>query len=374
TLTQSQIDILKEFRAELEREGHLKPSETLGTDDETLIRFLRARKFNIQASKRMITQCLQWRHQFEGIGIDGLYQELDPFDFPNRDQVFKYWPIYFHRTDKQGRPVNIQMFGSFNLNKLYAVIDKETHFKVLVANCEALTREILPACNTPPEISRINSSFPTNGLFYPYSYQYQSPRNHKCFCILDLKGFTLAQFWQIKNIARVCFSISQDYYPETMGYLAIINAPKSFTTIYKAITPWLSKETIGKINILGEDYKTTLLEYIDEENLPRFLGGKCDCNNQFKCSKNDENFERSPWLNQRNWNNQSWRKFNRTNRQNQNSHDPSSTTFDSNTPQDQNHHLNNHHESQNEVTDGGDTSDGALIINNSPRIKTKTKK
>jgi hypothetical protein len=44
----------------------------------------------------MITQCLQWRHQFEGIGIDGLYEELDPFDFPNRDQVFKYWPIYFH--------------------------------------------------------------------------------------------------------------------------------------------------------------------------------------------------------------------------------------------------------------------------------------
>ncbi|KAI7949646.1 hypothetical protein MJO28_008467 [Puccinia striiformis f. sp. tritici] len=380
TLTQSQIDILKEFRAELEREGHLKPSETLGTDDETLIRFLRARKFNIQASKRMITQCLQWRHQFEGIGIDGLYQELDPFDFPNRDQVFKYWPIYFHRTDKQGRPVNIQMFGSFNLNKLYAVIDKETHFKVLVANCEALTREILPACSHRNQQIHLQKSPESIPPPLPTDSPTPSPTSTNplaitnAFCILDLKGFTLAQFWQIKNIARVCFSISQDYYPETMGYLAIINAPKSFTTIYKAITPWLSKETIGKINILGEDYKTTLLEYIDEENLPRFLGGKCDCNNQFKCSKNDENFERSPWLNQRNWNNQSWRKFNRTNRQNQNSQDPSSTTFDSNTPQDQNHHLNNHHESQNEVTDGGDTSDGALIINNSPRIKTKIKK
>jgi hypothetical protein len=37
TLTPNQIEILKAFRAELEEEGHLKPTETLGTDDETLM-------------------------------------------------------------------------------------------------------------------------------------------------------------------------------------------------------------------------------------------------------------------------------------------------------------------------------------------------
>lgn len=31
------MEILSEFRSELEEEGHLKPNETLGTDDETLM-------------------------------------------------------------------------------------------------------------------------------------------------------------------------------------------------------------------------------------------------------------------------------------------------------------------------------------------------
>jgi len=375
TLTPSQMEILREFRSELEEEGHLKPNETLGTDDETLIRFLKARKFNLLASKRMITQCLQWRHQFEGIGIDGLYQQIDPFDFPNRDQVFQYWPIYFHGIDKLGRPVSIQKFGSLDLTKLYSVIDKESHFKVLVANCEALTREILPACTHRKHMISLEKSPKSNqrpepARPNPLSQPTSSCQISNAFCIIDLKGFTLTQFWQIKNVARTCFSISQDYYPETMGYLAIINAPKSFSTIFKAIAPWLSKETISKINILGEDYQSTLLEHIDDVNLPSYLGGKCDCNNQFTCSKNDENFDRSPWLKDRSWKNQSWKKFHPQYVQDQNSRPGAEAT--------QTHpstpvlSQNNSQQQQNEVTDGGVTSDGALIINNSPKVTIKT--
>lgn len=385
-LTPNQVEILQEFRTELEREGHLKPDETLGTDDETLIRFLRARKFNLQASKRMITQCLQWRHQFEGIGIDGLYDQLDPFNFPNRAEVFKYWPMYFHRIDKLGRPVNIQMFGSLDLNKLYSVIDKETHFRTVVANCEALTREVLPACtyrlrskstnprSDPPAESNSNSSCQANA----------DSKITNAFCILDLKGFSLSQFWQIKSIARVCFAISQDYYPETMGYLAIINAPKSFTTIFKAVTPWLSKETISKINILGDDYQATLLEYIDDENLPSFLGGKCECDQDqpWACSKNDENFERSPWLKNRDWKNHSWRAYGHL------SHTDSNLSSSSEKPlapnlqngvSDQTHrdsqHSDGHHSQshdQTEVSEDGVTSDGALIIKTSPKTQANS--
>ncbi|KAA1080850.1 hypothetical protein PGT21_023735 [Puccinia graminis f. sp. tritici] len=214
-----------------------------------------------------------------------------------------------------GRPVNIQMFGSLDLSKLYSVIDKQSHFKVLVANCEALTREILPACSHRNQMINLQNSSQSDHDHHSQansssSHSSASPKITNAFCIVDLKGFTLTQFWQIKNIARTCFSISQDYYPETMGYLAIINAPKSFATIFKAVTPWLSKETISKINILGEDYKATLLEHIDDGNLPSFLGEKCQCDNQFSCSKNDANFDRSPWLKERNWKSQSWKKFN----------------------------------------------------------------
>jgi hypothetical protein len=62
-----------------------------------------------------------------------------------------------------------------------------------------------------------------------------------------------------------------------MGQLAIVNAPSSFTFIWSAIKPWLSKETAEKVEILGSDYREVLLELVDADNLPRMLGGNCTC-------------------------------------------------------------------------------------------------
>lgn len=47
-----------------------------------------------------------------------------------------------------------------------------------------------------------------------------------------------------------------------------------FTGVWQIIKPWLTEKTRNKITIVGGKYKDKLLEYIDEENLPDFLGGK----------------------------------------------------------------------------------------------------
>lgn len=62
-----------------------------------------------------------------------------------------------------------------------------------------------------------------------------------------------------------------------MGQLAIINAPSSFTFIWSFVKPWLSKETVDKVDILGKDYKDVLLQLVDADNLPAILGGNCSC-------------------------------------------------------------------------------------------------
>lgn len=43
-------------------------------------RFLRARKFDIKNAKTMLANCQKWRQTVEGVGLDGLYDEIDPFD------------------------------------------------------------------------------------------------------------------------------------------------------------------------------------------------------------------------------------------------------------------------------------------------------
>ncbi|KZP33543.1 CRAL/TRIO domain-containing protein [Athelia psychrophila] len=249
-----QDEILAQFRAVLTEEGLLHDGDSIGTDDSTLKRFLRARKYNLRDSKKMWKDCQHWRSTVEGVGVDQLYRTLDPFDYPERDKVFKSWPMWFHKTDKTGRPLNVHFFGGMNMPELYKHVSPERHWQTVVVNCESLTREILPAASRAA-----------------------GRTVDTCFVIVDLKGFSLSQFWQMKALARDSFQMSQDFFPETMGQLAIVNAPASFTFIWGIMKPWLSKETVAKIDIMGADYREVLLGLVDEESLPASLGGACKC-------------------------------------------------------------------------------------------------
>jgi hypothetical protein len=202
----------------------------------------------------MFNDCQEWRRTVEGMGIDELYRKIDPFDYPERDKVFKSWPMWFHKTDKKGRPLNVHFFGGMDMPELYKHISPERHWQTVLVNCESLTREILPA-----------------------SSKAAGHTIDQAFVIVDLKGFSLQQFWQVKTLARYSFQISQDYYPETMGQLAIVNAPSTFTIIWGIMKPWLSKETVAKVDILGSNYQDVLLGLVEKENLPASLGGECEC-------------------------------------------------------------------------------------------------
>lgn len=62
-----------------------------------------------------------------------------------------------------------------------------------------------------------------------------------------------------------------------MGNLFVINAPMLFSGIWAVVKGFLDERTRNKIKILGSGYMKTLLEYIDEKDLPAFIGGKCTC-------------------------------------------------------------------------------------------------
>ena len=95
--------------------------------------------------------------------------------------------------------------------------------------------------------------------------------------ILDLNGVSLTNFYRVKDYVMQTSSIGQDRYPECMGKFYIINAPWTFSAVWSIIKPWLDEVTVAKIDILGGSYKDALLQQIDEENLPKVFGGKCDC-------------------------------------------------------------------------------------------------
>jgi len=53
----------------------------------------------------------------------------------------------------------------------------------------------------------------------------------------------------------------------------IVNAPWVFTGVYSAIKGWIDEKTRKKIQIIGGGYKKDLLNDIDADQLPEFLGG-----------------------------------------------------------------------------------------------------
>jgi CRAL/TRIO domain len=112
------------------------------------------------------------------------------------------------------------------------------------------------------------------------------------FCtIMDLQGVSLSNFYRVKDYVMATASLGQNRYPEIMGKFYIINAPWAFSAVWTMIKPWLDEVTVSKIDIVGSNYRDKLLAQIPVENLPKDLGGACECDCRGGCSLSDA----GPW-------------------------------------------------------------------------------
>jgi len=79
------------------------------------------------------------------------------------------------------------------------------------------------------------------------------------------------------KFVKIATSICQDYYPEMMSHMYLVNTSWILRAAWSIIKGFMDSKTAAKIKILGSSYTKDLLEHIDAENLPKFLGGKCEC-------------------------------------------------------------------------------------------------
>ncbi|CAG8772324.1 10061_t:CDS:1 [Racocetra persica] len=257
SLTPQQTETLEKFRSELNQEGVF---DARRHDDACLLRFLRARKFDLTKAKKMFLDCEKWRKEF---GVDELVKS---FDYKERDEVMKHYPRYYHKTDNDGRPIYIEEIGRMDVKALYQITTLERQMQNLVVEYERLADTRLPACSK------------------------KSGKLIETSCtILDLKGVSLRSFASVSSFVKQASNIGQNYYPERMGKFYIINAPMLFSSVWNFVKPLLDEVTAAKIVILGSKYKQTLLENIPAENLPTAFGGTCEC--QGGCQLSDA----GPW-------------------------------------------------------------------------------
>jgi hypothetical protein len=110
-----------------------------------------------------------------------------------------------------------------------------------------------------------------------------------CCTIMDLKGVGISKATQVYGYVKQASAISQNYYPERLGKLYVINAPWGFSGVWSIIKGWLDPVTVNKVHILGSSYGKELLDQIPAENLPKLFGGKCECDSG--CALSDA----GPW-------------------------------------------------------------------------------
>ncbi|KAK7318346.1 hypothetical protein RJT34_03045 [Clitoria ternatea] len=222
--TETEVTKIRLVRAVVETSFTASKEE----DDMTIRRFLRARDLDVDKASAMFLKYLNWRHSFVPNGSISLSEVSNDVA---QDKLF----VQGH--DKIGRPI--------------AIIIGRKHFQNK-NGLDAFKRFVVYA------FDKLCASMPRG--------------QEKFVGIGDLKGWGYSNSDVRGYISAL--TILQDYYPERLGKLFIIHAPYIFMKVWKIIYPFIDNQTKKKIVFVeNKKVKSTLLEDIDESQLPEIYGG-----------------------------------------------------------------------------------------------------
>ncbi|EOX93927.1 Sec14p-like phosphatidylinositol transfer family protein [Theobroma cacao] len=253
---------VRAFRQALLAKDQLPPRHD---DYHTLLRFLKARKFELDKTIQMWEDMLNWRKEY---GVDTIIQD---FVYDEYLEVQHCYPQGYHGVDKQGRPVYIERIGKIDPAKLMKVTTVDRFLKYHVQGFEKAFMEKFPACSIAAK------------------------RHIDCTTtILDVQGLNWMSFGKVAHdLVMRMQKIDGDNYPETLHQMYIVNAGSGFKLLWNTAKGFLDPRTTAKIHVLGNKFHNKLLEIIDPSQLPEFLGGTCSCPSDGGCLRSDK----GPWNN-----------------------------------------------------------------------------
>ncbi|KAE8675756.1 Phosphatidylinositol/phosphatidylcholine transfer protein SFH12 [Hibiscus syriacus] len=240
-------------------------------DYHRMLRFLKVRRFDLEKTKQMWSDMLNWRKEF---GTDTI---LEDFDFNEREDVLKYYPQGYHGADMDGRPVYIERTGLVDATNLLQITTMDRYLKYHVREFEKTFQFKFPACTIASKMHIDQST-----------------------TILDVNGVGLKSFTKsARDLITLLQKVDGDNYPETLNRMFIINAGSGFRMLWNIhflslnllSNPSLECRTKVLSTVLNNFLIFIFLSLIPISQLPDFLGGTCTCADQGGCMLSDK----GPW-------------------------------------------------------------------------------
>ncbi|KAK0240690.1 CRAL/TRIO domain-containing protein [Armillaria nabsnona] len=245
-----QLQVFKDSLVEVKLYRPATEIEKASHSDVTLLRFLRARRFDISKAQKQFSDTEAWRKKHD---VDRLFATFDDDEF---ELTKRFYPQWTGRRDKDGNPLYVYHIASLApIQKELDAVSHDRRYQRIVVLYEAMARLVLPVC------THIN---PTRAI-------------SSCTTIIDLSSLTLGTVISLRSHLQEASRLATANYPETLHIIAVVNAPAFFPMIWGWIKGWFDEGTRNKIYILGKGTDMGKLEEIvDREHIPKVYGGELE--------------------------------------------------------------------------------------------------
>ena len=204
--------------------------------DACLVRYLRARNWNIVPAEKLLRNTLKWRREY---GVDSI-------DLGEVEHEFCTGKNYSHGHDRIGRPVIYQR-------------PRRENTKPPALQVRALCYILERVC----------------GIMDPR----KGVEQH--VLVIDFKGYSLLNAPPM-SVTKEVMTVLLDRYPERLGAAIFVDPPVLFYMTFRLVKPFLPAETQAKINFCKRDrhgrINKTFAKYFDPETLEEEYGGKLTSN------------------------------------------------------------------------------------------------
>ncbi|XP_042464480.1 phosphatidylinositol transfer protein 3-like [Zingiber officinale] len=218
---------VKDLRAVI---GPLSGRSSLFCNNACLRRYLEARNWNVDKSKKMLEETLKWRATFKP-------EEIRWHQVATEGETGKAYRADFH--DREGRTVIVMRPAKQNTSS------HEDQLRYLVY----LLEDVI--INLPDG-------------------------QEQMIWLIDFTGWSLANSVPIKT-TRETAHVLQSHYPERLAVAFLYDPPRIFESLWKIIKYFLDPKTFQKVKFVypkNEESVTLMAKNFDLKMLPEEFGGK----------------------------------------------------------------------------------------------------